>query len=71
SMLLAGGGIRGGCTYGATDEFGMHAVENPVHVHDLHATLLHQMGLHANHLEVPGQKRLERDFGEVIREVIA
>ena len=44
-MLLAGGGIRGGCTYGATDEFGMHAVENPVHVHDLHATLLHQLGI--------------------------
>ncbi|MDF1852229.1 MAG: DUF1501 domain-containing protein [Verrucomicrobiales bacterium] len=45
SMLLAGGGIQGGTTWGATDEFGMHAIENKVHVHDLHATLLHQLGL--------------------------
>jgi len=45
SMLLAGGGVRGGTTWGATDEFGMHAVENRVHVHDLHATILHQLGI--------------------------
>ncbi|MDF1860529.1 MAG: DUF1501 domain-containing protein [Verrucomicrobiales bacterium] len=45
SMLLAGGGIKGGTTWGATDDFGMHAVENKVHVHDLHATILHQLGL--------------------------
>jgi len=45
SMALAGGGIRGGLTFGATDEFGMNAVENRVHVHDLHATILHLMGL--------------------------
>jgi uncharacterized protein (DUF1501 family) len=45
SMLMSGGGIRGGLTYGATDEFGMHAVENRVHVHDLHATVLHLMGI--------------------------
>ncbi len=45
SMLLAGGGIRGGLTYGATDEFGMHATENRVHVHDLHASVLHLMGI--------------------------
>ena len=45
SMLLSGGGIRGGLTYGATDDFGMHAVENRVHVHDLHATVLHLMGI--------------------------
>lgn len=45
SMVLAGGGIRGGTTWGATDEFGMHAVEDRVHVHDLHATLLHQLGI--------------------------
>ncbi len=45
SMLLAGGGIRGGLMYGATDDFGMHAVENRVHVHDLHATVLHLMGI--------------------------
>ncbi len=45
SMLLAGGGVRGGLTYGATDEFGMHAVEGRMHVHDLHATILHLMGI--------------------------
>jgi hypothetical protein len=45
SMWLAGGGVKGGMTYGATDEFGFAAVENKVHVHDLHATILHLMGL--------------------------
>ena len=45
TMWMAGGGIKGGMTYGATDEFGWHAVENRVHVHDLHATILHLMGL--------------------------
>ena len=45
TMWLAGGGIRGGMTYGATDDFGWYAVENKVHVHDLHATILHLMGL--------------------------
>jgi len=45
SMVLAGGGVKGGMTYGATDEFGFKAVENPVHVHDLHATVLHLLGL--------------------------
>jgi len=44
SMWLAGGGVKGGYTHGSTDEFGFQAVENPVHVHDLHATLLHLMG---------------------------
>lgn len=44
TMLLAGGGIKGGQTYGATDEFGFRAVENKVHVHDLHATLLKLLG---------------------------
>ena len=45
TMWLAGGGIRGGTTYGSTDEYGYFAVENQVHVHDLHATLLHLLGL--------------------------
>jgi len=45
SMWLAGGGVKGGMTYGATDEFGFEAVERPVHLHDLHATILHLMGL--------------------------
>jgi hypothetical protein len=45
SMLLAGGGVRGGMMYGASDELGMNAVENRLHVHDLHATILHLLGL--------------------------
>ncbi len=45
TMWLAGGGVRGGLTYGATDDFGYAPVENPVHMHDLHATLLHLLGL--------------------------
>lgn len=45
SVWLAGGGVQGGMTYGATDDFGFKAVENPVHVHDLHATILYLLGL--------------------------
>ena len=45
SMWLAGGGIKPGMVHGATDEFGWHSVEDKVHVHDLHATILHLMGL--------------------------
>ncbi len=45
TMWMAGGGVKGGLTYGSTDEFGYHPVENPVHMHDLHATLLHGLGL--------------------------
>jgi hypothetical protein len=44
-MWLAGGGIRGGQTFGATDELGYSAVENPVHVRDLHATMLHLLAI--------------------------
>ncbi|VTR97772.1 DUF1501 domain-containing protein [Tuwongella immobilis] len=45
SMWMAGGGIKGGITHGATDDFGWHAVQDKVHVHDLHATILHLMGI--------------------------
>ncbi len=45
SMWMAGGGVKGGMAYGSTDEFGFNAVENPMHVHDLHATILHLMGM--------------------------
>ncbi len=45
SVLLAGAGVKGGLTYGATDEFGINIVEDPVHVHDYHATILHLMGI--------------------------
>ena len=45
TMLLAGGGVQRGITYGGTDEFGFKAIDKPVHVHDLHATILHLLGL--------------------------
>ena len=44
-MWMAGGGVKGGMAYGATDEFGYYAIENKMHVHDLHATILHLLGL--------------------------
>ncbi len=55
SMWLAGGGIRGGQTYGATDDLGYHSVDNVVHVRDLHATMLHLLGLDHRHFSVPFQ----------------
>jgi len=50
SMFLCGGGVHSGVTYGATDDFGYNAVENPVHVRDLHATMLHQLGINHEQL---------------------
>ncbi|WP_166830885.1 DUF1501 domain-containing protein [Thalassoroseus pseudoceratinae] len=50
TMWMAGGGVKGGQTIGATDELGLHAIEDRLHVHDLHATILHLLGLH--HMEV-------------------
>jgi hypothetical protein len=44
-MWMAGGGVKPGITYGSTDDLGYNAVENPVHIHDLHATMLHQLGI--------------------------
>ena len=71
SVWMAGGGIRGGVAHGGTDELGFHAVDSPHYVTDIHATLLHQLGLHAHHMHVKGHQRLEQDFGHVIREIIS
>jgi Protein of unknown function (DUF1501) len=68
---LAGGGIKGGVVNGATDEIGFHAVEHRHYVTDIHATVLHQLGLDPRKLTVPGRKRLEIDYGKPIREIIA
>jgi len=74
SLLLAGGGIKGGTVYGATDELGMHGVENPVHVHDFHATLLHLMGIDHEKLTY---RYAGRDFrltdvsGRVVHDIVA
>jgi arylsulfatase A-like enzyme len=72
-MLLAGGGVKGGLAYGATDELGMNATENPVHVHDLHATILHLLGLDHEKLTY---RYAGRDFrltdvhGHVVRDIL-
>ncbi len=74
SMWLAGGGVKGGFTYGATDELGMQAVSERMHVHDLHATILHLMGLDHERLTY---RYSGRDFrltdvsGRVARQIIA
>lgn len=47
---MAGGGVKGGFSYGATDEFGLEAIENPLHIHDWHATILHLLGLNPERL---------------------
>ena len=71
SVWLSGGGIKGGVAHGATDELGFHAVEHRHYVTDLHATVLHLLGLDPRHLEIPGRKRLEMDFGKPIRAILA
>ena len=73
-MWLAGGGIKAGISYGETDDLGFHVVENPVHVHDLQATILHLLGLDHERLTF---RHAGRDFrltdvhGRVVRDVIA
>lgn len=71
SVWMAGGGIKGGIAHGATDEIGFHAVEDRHYVTDVHATVLHQLGLNPRQLSLPGRKRIEKDYGQVIHEIIA
>ena len=71
SIWMAGGGIKGGVAHGATDEIGFHAVQDRHYVTDVHATVLHQLGLDPRKLSVPGRKRIEIDYGEPIRQIIA
>jgi hypothetical protein len=74
TMWLAGGGVKGGFAYGATDDYGYYAVENKMHVHDLHATLLHLLGV--DHLRLT-YRYAGRDFrltdvaGRVAKEILA
>lgn len=73
-MWLAGGGIKGGTIYGATDEFGFKAVENVVHVHDLHATILAALGFDHEQFTY---RYAGRDFrltdvhGRIVKEILA
>jgi hypothetical protein len=74
TMWLAGGGIKGGLAYGATDDFGWHAIQNKVHVHDLHATILHLMGLDHEKLtyRYSGRDyRLTDVSGHVVTDILA
>ena len=74
TMWMAGGGVQGGLAYGATDDYGYFAQENKIHVHDLHATLLHLLGLDHEKLTY---RYAGRDFrltdveGRVVREIFA
>jgi hypothetical protein len=73
TTLLVGGGVKGGIAYGSTDEFGYQAVENPVHVHDLHATILHLLGLDHTRLTYlySGRNfRLTDVAGNVLKDII-
>jgi hypothetical protein len=73
TVWMAGGGIKGGVTYGATDEIGLYAVENKVHVHDLHATILHCLGLDHKKLTYPHNGRDERatiNGGRVVKDIL-
>ncbi|MBL8208934.1 MAG: DUF1501 domain-containing protein, partial [Blastocatellia bacterium] len=74
SIWLAGGGIKGGMAYGSTDELGYRAVENRVHVNDLHATLLHLLGVDHKRLTYRFQGRdfrLTDIAGEVLKPILA
>ena len=70
TIWLAGAGIKPGI-HGATDELGFHAIEHPHYVTDLHATIYQLLGLDARKLEIPGRKRLDIDYGQVMHEVLA
>jgi len=74
TMWLAGAGVKPGLTFGATDEYGFYAVENRVHVHDLHATLLHLLGFDHTRLTYPfggRDMRLTDVHGNVIRSILS
>jgi len=74
TMWMAGGGIKGGLAYGATDDFGFKAVENRVSIHDLHATILHQLGIDHTRLtyRYAGRDfRLTDVFGDPVKAIIA
>ncbi|MEX2381005.1 MAG: DUF1501 domain-containing protein [Opitutales bacterium] len=74
SIWMAGGGIKGGVTYGSTDELGYNVAENPVHVHDFHATMLHQLGIDHTRLthQYQGRRfRLTDVHGKIVRDILA
>jgi hypothetical protein len=73
-MWMAGGGVKRGFSYGQTDELGYEAVENPVSMHDLHATVLHLLGLDYEQLTYRfngGEQSLVNNEGSVVHDIIA
>ncbi|MDA1053377.1 MAG: DUF1501 domain-containing protein [Planctomycetota bacterium] len=70
TVWFAGAGIKQGVVHGRTDELGFHAVESPHYVTDMHATLLHLLGIDPHQLDVPGRKRLEIDYGNPIHDIL-
>lgn len=71
SVMMAGGGLKRGVLHGETDEIGFHAVTDRHYVTDVHATIMHQLGLDTRKLELPGRKRLDIDHGVPIQDIIA
>ena len=74
SIFLAGGGVRGGMTYGSTNDFGEAVAENPVTIHDIHATILHQLGIDHERLTYRHggrDHRLTDVHGRVVAELLA
>lgn len=71
TIWLAGAGVKQGVVHGATDELGFHAVEEPHYVTDLHATVLHLLGLDPRRLDIPGHKRLEIDYGHPVQAILS
>jgi len=70
SVWMAGGGLKQGVVHGATDEIGFHAAENRHYVTDIHATVLHQLGIDPRKLDIPGRQRIDLDYGKPIRDII-
>ena len=73
-MWLAGGGVRGGYAHGATDDFGFRAVDDKMHIHDLHATVLHLLGIDHERLlyrHAGRDYRLTDVYGRVVQPIIA
>ena len=74
TMWMAGAGVKGGFSYGATDDYGFYAAQNKMHIHDVHATLLHLLGI--DHEKLTSRHagrdfRLTDVFGHVAHEILA
>lgn len=71
SIWMAGAGIKKGIVHGATDELGFHAIQDRHYVTDVHATVLHLLGVDPHRLEIPGRKRLDIDYGKPMKGILA